>query len=146
IGKVGIDDAILRKPGPLTEAEFEAIKQHAAIGGDILRQAAEKLPHADYLKMAVEIARHHHERFDGSGYPGGLAGADIPLSARIVAVADVFDALTSRRVYRFALSVNEAADSIRANSGNHFDPAVIRAFERRLEDFLHAQGRCTNGR
>ncbi len=145
IGKVGIDDAILRKPGPLSQVEFEAIKQHAAIGGDILRQAAAKLPNADYLKMAVEIARHHHERFDGSGYPGGLAGTDIPLAARIVSVADVFDALTSRRVYRPPIPMTQAAEHIQANSSTHFDPSVVDAFRCRLEDFRQTLGRCASG-
>ncbi len=145
IGKVGIDDAILRKPGPLTESEFESIKKHSAIGGDILAQAAAKLPHADYLKMAIDIARHHHERFDGSGYPDGLAGADIPLAARIVSVADVFDALTSRRVYKLAIPVPDAAAIIEANSGSQFDPSVVDAFRSRLEEFGQARGRYANG-
>jgi putative two-component system response regulator len=145
IGKVGIDDAILRKPGPLTQAEFETIKRHAVIGGDILAEAAAKLPHADYLQMAVEIARHHHERFDGSGYPEGLCELDIPLSARIVSVADVFDALTSRRVYKPAISVTEAAQIIEAGAGSQFDPEIVSAFQSRLEDFRQVQGRCASG-
>jgi putative two-component system response regulator len=145
IGKVGIDDSILRKPGPLTVAEFEAIKHHAVIGSDILAQAAAHLPDADYLKMAVGIARHHHERFDGTGYPDGLAGSVIPLAARIVAVADVFDALTSSRVYRQASSVAEAARTIEANAGSQFDPAVVDALGSRLDDLRQAQGRYANG-
>ncbi len=140
IGKVGIEDAILRKPGPLSESEFEAIKRHTIIGSEILAQAAAKLPHADYLNMAVDVARHHHERFDGSGYPDGLAGADIPLAARIVALADVFDALTSRRVYKPAIPVTEAVGIIEANE-DRFDPAIVDAFRSRLDDFRQARDR-----
>jgi putative two-component system response regulator len=140
IGKVGIEDAILRKPGPLSESEFEAIKQHTIIGSEILAQAAAKLPHADYLNMAVDVARHHHERFDGSGYPDGLAGVEIPLAARIVALADVFDALTSRRVYKPAIPVTEAVRIIDVNE-DRFDPAIIAAFRSRLDDFRQARDR-----
>ncbi len=145
IGKVGVEDAILLKPGPLTDPERDAIKQHAAIGADILSRAAAKLPHAEYLKMAIDIARWHHEHFDGSGYPDGLAGLDIPLAARIVAVADVFDALTSRRVYKLAVPVADAATIIEANAGSHFDPAVVDAFHSRSEELRQAQGRYANG-
>ncbi|HEV2971727.1 MAG TPA: HD domain-containing phosphohydrolase [Pirellulales bacterium] len=145
IGKVGIDDAILRKPGPLTPAEFEVIKRHTVIGADILSRAAEKLPHADYLKMAVQVARHHHERWDGGGYPDGLAGEAIPLAARIVAVADVFDALTSDRVYKRAMAASDAANIIEDNSGSQFDPSVVDAFRSRFEEFRQAQGRCAAG-
>ena len=84
---------MLTKRGPLTDAEFAAIQRHTAIGGEILKDAADQMPHADYLRMAVDVARHHHERFDGSGYPDGLAAREIPLAARIVAVADALDAL-----------------------------------------------------
>ena len=96
VGKVAIDDTILHKPSPLTDYDFEALKQHTVFGGDLLSRAASNLHNADYLSMAIDIARHHHERFDGSGYPDGLAGADIPLAARIVAVVDTFDALDFR--------------------------------------------------
>jgi len=145
IGKVGIDDAILRKPGPLTDEEREIIKRHAATGGDILSRAAAKLPHADYLNMAIDIARHHHERFDGSGYPNGLAGDEIPLPARIVAVADVFDALTTRRVYKLAIPIADAARIIEGGSGSQFDPAVVDAFRSRFEELKQAHGRYANG-
>ena len=145
IGKVGIDDAILRKPGPLTAEEFEVIKQHTIIGGDILAHAATGLPHADYMKMATIIARYHHERFDGSGYPDGLCGMDIPLAARIVSVADVFDALTSKRVYKEAIPAVEAAQMIEDQSGRQFDPAVVAAFVARFQEFQQVQQRFADG-
>jgi putative two-component system response regulator len=135
VGKVAIDDAILRKPGPLTKEEFESMKRHTVIGAEMLRNAARKLPNAKYLQMAVEIARHHHERFDGSGYPDGLAGTAIPLAARILAVADVFDALTSKRVYKKAVSMFEAARILFEESGQHFDPVIVDAFKSCLGEF-----------
>jgi putative two-component system response regulator len=141
IGKVGIPDAILRKAGPLTAAEFETIKQHTVIGSEVLAQATAQMSHADFLPMAVEIARHHHERFDGKGYPDGLAGLTIPLAARIVSVADVFDALTSERVYKRAFSVEQAAQTVIENAGTQFDPEVVAAFRLRLDDFAQACSR-----
>jgi putative two-component system response regulator len=145
IGKVGIDDAILRKPGPLTAAEFDLIKQHAGIGGDILAHAVTGLPHADYMKMAASIARYHHERFDGSGYPEGLRGTDIPLAARIVSVADTFDALTSHRLFKDAVSAIDAASVIEEQSGRQFDPAVVDAFVGRFREFQQVQQRFADG-
>lgn len=139
IGKVAINDAILRKPGPLTTEEFQIMKTHTVVGSQLLRAAAEKLPSARYLTMAAEVARHHHERFDGSGYPDGLSGQTIPLSARILCIADVFDALTSKRPYKNAISVSEAARIILEESGEQFDPAVVAAFKACLEDFHSAQ-------
>jgi len=128
IGKVGIPDHVLLKPGRLTSAEFEIMKTHAAIGAEALQDAASRSQYCSFLETAAEIARHHHERFDGSGYPDQLAGNDIPLSARIVAVADVFDALTSERVYKSAMCPHEAREIIESESGKHFDPEVVRAF------------------
>jgi len=144
IGKIGISDAILRKPGPLTPSEFETIKQHTVIGSEVLSQAMAQMSHADYLQMAVKIARHHHERFDGTGYPDGLAGTTIPLAARIVAVADVFDALTSERVYKRAVSVEQAARIISDNTGTQFDPEIVAAFRLRLDDFAQACSRFSD--
>jgi putative two-component system response regulator len=141
IGKVGIPDSILQKPGVLSHAEFEVMKRHTTIGGDMLLRAVEKLPDADYLKMAAEVARSHHERFNGSGYPDGLAAEQIPLAAQIVAVADVFDAITSRRVYKEARPVEEGAREIRAGSGSLFNPHVVTAFEERFEDFRQGHQR-----
>ncbi|GAB4119577.1 MAG: two-component system response regulator [Sideroxydans sp.] len=123
IGKVGTPDLILLKPGKLTEQEFSIMKQHAVIGYEVLDRGTSPL-----LKTAAEIAHTHHEKFDGSGYPRGLKGSDIPLFGRIVAVADVFDALTSERPYKKAWSVEAACDLLRQNSGSHFDPACIEAF------------------
>jgi putative two-component system response regulator len=138
IGKVAIDDAILRKPGRLTTSEFEIIKRHTVIGCDILSRAATDLPSADYLGMAIAIARHHHERFDGAGYPDGLSGQAIPLAARIVSVADVFDALTSDRVYRTAIMPEEALHIIEEGSGSQFDPMLVQAFLVRFDDIRQA--------
>jgi len=136
IGKVGVPDAILLKPGPLTPAEFTAMQRHAVIGAEALRLAAAQSSCGDFLNMACDVARHHHERFDGRGYPDGLAGHAIPLAARIVALADVFDALTSPRVYKPAFSPDFARDLIERESGKHFDPVVVAAFQARYADFL----------
>ena len=136
IGKVGIPDAILLKPGRLTSEEFEVMKRHAEIGGDALDQAIRQSTSGGFLNMAAMIARHHHERFDGTGYPDGLAGVDIPMPARIVALADVFDALTSPRVYKPAYDAEVARSMIEEQEGKHFDPAVVEAFRARYEDFL----------
>ncbi len=129
IGKVGVPDSILGKPGPLTPDEFETMKQHVNIGADALDEAVQYSDCCGFLKIAAGIARYHHERFNGSGYPDGKAGTDIPLAARIVAVADVFDALTSDRVYKKAISPEDAREMILQESGQHFDPAIVQAFD-----------------
>lgn len=136
IGKVGIPDAVLLKPGRLTDDEFVIMRQHTAIGADALDEARTFLNSGSFLEMAAEIARHHHEWFDGSGYPDGIKGQDIPLSARIVAVADVFDALTSVRVYKAAFSTEKAKQIINDESGTHFDPELVKAFNACYNDFL----------
>ncbi|QTA92008.1 response regulator [Desulfonema magnum] len=128
IGKVGIRDHILLKPGRLTDEEFEAMKSHTIIGFETLNDALNKYPKAEYLRMSAEIARSHHERFDGKGYPDGLSGENIPLSARIVALADVYDALVSKRVYKDAFSHDKSKSIITGDSGTHFDPVVVDAF------------------
>ncbi len=125
IGKLGVSDAILRKPGPLSEEDFECVKRHAAIGAEILAGSSSAL-----LQMAQVIALSHHERWDGAGYPNGLAGEEIPLPGRIAAVADVFDALTHERPYKRAWEVDEAVTEIREGSGSQFDPAVVEVFLR----------------
>jgi putative two-component system response regulator len=139
IGKVGIRDEILLKPGRLTPAEFETMQQHSVIGANILDQAVARLRGGGFLAMAALIARFHHERFDGTGYPAGLVGQEIPLPARIVAVADVYDALTSVRPYKPAYPTNEAKSIIRRDSGRHFDPVIVEVFCQRFDDFLRAQ-------
>ena len=135
IGKVGIPDNILLKPGKLTVEEFEVMKQHTTIGSQTLEAALSAYPNADYLRLACDIAACHHEKFDGSGYPKGLRGDAIPLCARIVAVADVYDALTTKRVYKEAFSHEVAAKIIIDGSGAHFDPRVVNAFIAKQHDF-----------
>ncbi|MBW3596963.1 MAG: response regulator [Planctomycetes bacterium] len=136
IGKVGVPDAILLKPGRLAPEEFEIMKQHAAIGGRTLDAALQAHPRAEYLRLARDIAWSHHERYDGKGYPRGLAGDEIPLAGRIVAVADVYDALTTRRVYKPAFSHEKAKAIILDGRGTQFDPSIIDAFLAREDDFI----------
>jgi putative two-component system response regulator len=136
IGKVGIPDEILLKPGPLTREEFEIMKHHTVIGAESLRQVAEQSEYANFLHMAAEIARWHHERWDGRGYPDGLRGRETPLSARIVAMADVFDAMTSVRVYKDAIAPDRARRMIEEEEKGHFDPVVVDAFRECYLDFL----------
>lgn len=133
VGKVGIPDNILMKPGRLDDAEMTVMRTHAAKGGEILRLAADMVGGRNYLSMGAEIADGHHEKFDGSGYPAGLAGRTIPLSARIVAVADVFDALIHPRPYKQAWPLETALNYIRDETGRHFDPDVAAAFFAVLE-------------
>ncbi len=125
IGKVAVPDAILLKPGPLTADEFEVMKTHTTIGAEILAGSSSPL-----IQLAAEVALNHHERWDGTGYPAGLAGADIPLSGRIVTIADVFDALTSHRTYKHAWTASEAVQYVLAGRGAQFDPRTVDAFVR----------------
>ncbi|MBU0663496.1 MAG: two-component system response regulator [Proteobacteria bacterium] len=129
IGKVGIPDYILLKPGRLSPEEWEVMKTHAQLGSQAIEQAECEIPQpVEFLVLAKEIAHWHHERWDGSGYPDGLVGDAIPVSARLMALADVFDALINRRVYKEPLSFSEAKDIIAAESGRQFDPDVVEAF------------------
>jgi hemerythrin-like metal-binding protein len=130
VGKIGIADAILLKPGKLTEDEFEVMQTHTGIGVNILKG------NDALIAAARDIAGSHHERWDGKGYPQGLKGEEIPLLARICAVADVFDALTSTRPYKKPWSIEEAVEFIQSNSGAHFDPAIVRAFEVAMPEIL----------
>jgi putative two-component system response regulator len=123
IGKVAIPDAVLLKRGPLSKEEFEVIKTHAVVGAHILSGGQSEL-----LRLAEEIAYTHHERWEGSGYPRGLAGTDIPLAGRLVAVVDVYDALTSTRPYKHAWPVDRAVAEMRSQRGRHFDPEVLDVF------------------
>ncbi len=128
VGKIGIPDSILLKPGKLTEGEFEQMKLHTIYGGDALMSAEKKLGSNSFLKHAREIAFFHHERWDGNGYPQGLKRDEIPLSARIMAVADVYDALISTRCYKKAFSHAKSVDIINEGAGSQFDPMVIECF------------------
>jgi putative two-component system response regulator len=129
IGKVGIPDDILHKPGKLTPAEWTVMQTHAQLGADAIEQAGRGAnPPIAFLACATQIARHHHERWDGTGYPDGLAGDAIPVAARLMALADVFDALISRRIYKEPMAFNMARDIIAAERGSHFDPDMADAF------------------
>ena len=128
IGKVAIPDSILTKPGPLSEAEFAVITTHTTRGAETLRDVLARYPNNAMLRMGIDIANYHHERWDGSGYPEGIRGAQIPLAAQIMAVADVYDAVRSKRCYKPAYSHEYARDYIAANTGQHFAPDVGRAF------------------
>lgn len=136
IGKVGIADNILLKPGKLTHEEFEIMKQHATIGGDSIKESEKRMKVKSFLEMGRDIAYYHHEKFDGSGYPSKLTGNDIPTAARIMAVADVYDALTSKRVYKKAFDEDYASKIIIEGKGSHFDPVVVEAFKKCSEEFL----------
>jgi putative two-component system response regulator len=138
IGKVTIADSILQKPGRLTTGEFEEMKRHVVVGGQTLEMARDRIGPGTFMDMAAEIARYHHERFDGTGYNAGLRGEEIPLPARIVALADVYDALTSRRVYKPPYSPDAAREIIVRDSGSHFDPVIVDAFLARFDDFQDA--------
>ncbi|MDD2493692.1 MAG: HD domain-containing protein [Tissierellia bacterium] len=127
IGKVGVRDGILLKPGPLTVKEFAEMKQHTIYGADVLKTAEGNIAKRNQgmFKMGIEIAEGHHEKWDGTGYPYQKSGTDIPLSARIVAVADVFDALTSKRPYKEAFDFDKSFDIIVKGSGKNFDPNIV---------------------
>jgi putative two-component system response regulator len=128
IGKVGVPDHILLKPARLTPEEYEEIKKHATYGHEILSKLVKRLPDNVFLKLADEIAWSHHEKWDGSGYPRNLKGDAIPIPGRLMAIADVYDAIVSPRVYKAAMSHDEALQFIMSESGRHFDPDVAKAF------------------
>ncbi|MBR2788910.1 MAG: HD domain-containing protein [Erysipelotrichaceae bacterium] len=129
IGKIKVPDAILNKPGKLTDEEFAIMKTHTTAGNEIIQEAMELVStDSGYLKEAKNLATYHHEKFNGKGYPVGLSGDDIPLSARVMAVADVFDALVSRRSYKEPFTFDKAMEIIEEGSGNHFDPRIVKAF------------------
>ncbi|MBN2577674.1 MAG: response regulator [Pirellulales bacterium] len=144
IGKVGIPDSVLLKPGKFTPEEFEIMKQHALIGFQTLDAAARTHPDARFLLMAREIAISHHERFDGSGYPNHLVGEAIPLCSRIVALADVYDALTTKRIYKPAYSHEEARAIIFGEMLNKFDPEILEAFCQNEERFMKIKAQFTD--
>ncbi len=128
IGKIVVPDAVLKKPGRLTPEEFEFMKKHASEGGRIVHEILDGYENPDYIKITADIATHHHEKWDGTGYPDGLKGEEIPLCARIMALADVFDALVSPRVYKTPMSYEEAYKIIEEGAGTHFDPLIAHEF------------------
>lgn len=128
IGKVSVPDAILQKPGKLTDEEFATMKLHAENGGKIIQETFKNLGSEEYCRMAYEVARYHHEKWNGRGYPEGLKEKEIPLCARIMAVADVFDAVSEKRCYRDAMPLDQCFEIIRQGSGQDFDPAIAEAF------------------
>ena len=152
IGKVGIMDNVLKKRGPLTHDEFEIMKMHTILGGDLLNELEIKLGYQTFYTLGKQIAYHHHQRFDGTGYPNVLGvhramfidagigkplqGKDIPLSARLVSLADVYDAMVSRRCYKEPIPHEQARDLILSESGKHFDPEVVDAFRRIEKDMI----------
>ncbi|MGA2583426.1 MAG: response regulator [Tepidisphaeraceae bacterium] len=136
IGKVGIPDNVLLKPGKLSDEETSIMRTHAKLGAQTLEASLQRFPNVRFLQMARDIALFHHERWDGQGYPNGLAGEQIPLPARIVALADVYDALTSRRVYRHAMSHPQAKAIIDGDCGTHFDPDIVDAFHKLEKQFI----------
>jgi len=135
IGKVGIPDQILLKPGKLTFDEFNVMKTHTTIGADILRAVDEQYSGNNFIAVGIEIAQYHHERWDGSGYPVGLIENKIPLSGRILALADVYDALTSKRVYKEEIEHAQACEIIREARGSHFEPLLVDCFLMQQEGF-----------
>jgi putative two-component system response regulator len=137
IGKIGTPDYVLLKPGRLDDREFEIMKNHCRVGYETLNEALKRYPKADYLKMSADIALSHHEKYDGTGYPDGIRGREIPISARIVALADVYDALVSKIVYKEAYVHDVAKALILQQNSTHFDPMVINAFLASEKSFIH---------
>ena len=135
IGKVAIRDQILLKPAALTAQEFEVMKRHTVLGSETLQAVHANYPRNAFIQMGIAIALYHHEKWNGDGYPTGLAGADIPLCARIMAVADVYDALRSERPYKPPLSHEKTAEIILRGGGENFDPTVVQAFDALQKDF-----------
>jgi len=145
VGKVGVPDAVLKKPGRLDQEEFEIMKHHTVYGKMIFDVAEEKLGHNSFLSIARIIAYTHHEKWDGTGYPQGLKGEEIPLFGRIMAVADIYDALVSRRVYKKPLSHDEAVSIILEKSGKDLDPEVVAAFVQVQDKFMEVAERFADG-
>jgi len=135
IGKVAITDAILNKHGPLTPEEFEIMKNHVSVGVKVIRKIRAKIKENEFLRHSYLITGSHHEKWDGSGYPAGLKGLEIPLEGRLMAIADVYDALVSRRSYKEPLSADEARKAIENGRGTHFDPALVDVFAKVADKF-----------
>ena len=136
VGKIVVPDHVLKKPGRLTDEEFAQMKMHASAGGRVIHEILEGITDEEYMQFASDIATYHHERWDGQGYPEGLAGDEIPLSARIMAVADVYDALISERCYKKAMPIDQALNIIREESGTHFDPQLAKVFLNHSDLFI----------
>ena len=139
IGKIKIPDEVLQKPGKLTDEEFAIMKQHSPEGGKIIHMIMKNIEEKDYIDVAYNVATFHHEKWNGKGYPDGLAGEQIPLEARIMAVADVFDALVSKRCYKDAMSLDQAFKIIEESKGEHFDPQIAQVFldlRPQIEEYL----------
>ncbi|MDO4166231.1 MAG: HD domain-containing protein [Eubacteriales bacterium] len=136
VGKISVPDRILQKPGRLTNEEFEQMKCHAPEGGRIIREVFTDVEDEEYIEIAAQVASYHHEKWDGSGYVAGLSGEEIPLSARIMALADVFDALVSKRCYKDAMSYDKAFQIIEESAGSHFDPQLAKIFLDMREEIL----------
>ena len=128
VGKIMISDMILNKPGRFTPEEFAVMQTHSEIGGNIVKDVLGNSTNPDLIKISSDVAHYHHEKWDGTGYPNGLKGEEIPLSARIMAVADVFDALVSKRVYKDAMDIEEAYRILEKDAGTHFDPELVQVF------------------
>lgn len=144
VGKILVPDTILRKPGRLTPEEFEIIKKHSASGGEIVKDILGDIADEEHVKFASDIATYHHERWDGKGYPYGLKGEEIPLCARIMAIADVFDALVSKRCYKNEVPVEEAFKIIEEESGTHFDPKLVEVFLKHKEKYAVVNASITD--
>jgi len=136
IGKIVISDTILKKPGKLTDEEFELVKCHTTEGNKIIHEILDEHENPDYIKVTADIATYHHERWDGDGYPEKLKGDDIPLCARIMAIADVFDALVSPRVYKDPMPYDEVFQLMSMNSGSQFDPIILAEFLKIKDKFI----------
>ncbi len=139
IGKVAVPDAILNKPAKLTQEEFEQIKAHCVLGANVLKKVIAKHPGNEFVVIGEQIARYHHEKWNGTGYPYGISGVDIPFAARLVAVADVYDAMRAKRQYKPALSHEEAKAEIIKGNGTHFDPAIVELFLETEDQFKQAE-------
>ena len=140
VGKIVVSDQILKQPRRLTKDEFEAMKRHARDGGTVVKRILDGITDEEYIRFAADIATYHHERWDGTGYPLGLKEEAIPLSARIMAIADVFDALISKRCYKDAYPIDEAFDIIKSESGTHFDPKLVDVFLSNKERIIKLSG------
>ena len=141
VGKIVVSDQILKQPRRLTDEEFEAMKKHAKDGGTVVKRILDGITDEEYIRFAADIATYHHERWDGTGYPLGLKGEAIPLSARIMAIADVFDALISERCYKNAIPIDDAFEIIKSESGTHFDPQLVEVFLSNKEKYREIANR-----